>query len=54
MKDLSFFLGFFLLFIGVEPAPETPIWMILPVVGTGLAMLWWGALPKSSKNRYVK
>ena len=54
MKATSFFIGFFLLFIGVEPAPETPIWMCLPVIFVGLSMLWWGVLPKSSKNRYVK
>jgi len=54
MKAASFFIGFLLIFIGVEPHPSTPIWMILPVVGTGLAMFWWGCLPKTSGNRYRK
>lgn len=54
MKAISFFLGFMLLFIGVEPNPGTPIWMILPVLGIGLAMFWWGCLPETPKNRYRK
>jgi hypothetical protein len=51
MKSLALFMGLVVIFIGVEPNPSTPLWMILLVIGTGLSMFWWGCLPKMAKNR---
>lgn len=54
MKTAAFIAGFLLVFAGVEPASDTPLWMCLPVLGSGLALMFWSIAPETSKNRYKK
>ncbi len=52
MKGAFFFIGFFLIYIGVSPAEETPLWYCIPPILLGIVSMYY-SLPKP-KNRYKR